>query len=375
MRDLYAVGDDLLIVTTDRISAFDHILPTPIPGKGAVLTAMSAFWFDFLSGIVPHHLITTDVDAMGPLVSPHRDLLRGRTMLVRRAQRIDAECVVRGYITGSGWADYRRTGAICGIAIRPGMAEAEAFDEPLFTPATKAETGHDENIDFATLAGIVGRDVAEQVRDLSIRIYEAGRDHARVARDHPRRHEVRVRVHRWPHRAHRRGADPRLVALLGRRDVAGRHVAAVVRQADRPRPPHRVRLGPRAADPGAAGVGRRAHRRALSRGAGAAHRVTAGSSVPILVTSTSWRARITVRLAPGVNDPQGNAVADSLRSMGHADVRDVRVGRVVDLVIEAPDEGSARARVDELCRALLANPVIETWETDVRAAGLEGADG
>jgi phosphoribosylaminoimidazole-succinocarboxamide synthase len=179
VRDLYAVGDDLLIVTTDRISAFDHILPTPIPGKGAVLTAMSAFWFDLLADIVPHHLLTTDVDAMGPLVAPHRDLLRGRTMLVRRAERIDAECVVRGYITGSGWADYRRTGAICGIAIRPGMAEAEAFDEPLFTPATKAESGHDENIDFATLASIVGRDTAEEVSDLSIRIYEAGRDHAR----------------------------------------------------------------------------------------------------------------------------------------------------------------------------------------------------
>src|SRR5918999_3626961 len=179
VRDLYAVGEDLLIVTTDRISAFDHILPTPIPGKGAVLTAMSAFWFDFLAGIVPHHLITTDVEAMGPLVVPHRDLLRGRTMLVRRARRIDAECVVRGYITGSGWADYRRTGAICGFAIRPGMAEAEAFDEPLFTPATKAETGHDENIDFATLAGLVGRDVADQVRDLSIAIYRGGGDHAR----------------------------------------------------------------------------------------------------------------------------------------------------------------------------------------------------
>src|ERR671915_601078 len=113
VRDLYTVGDDLLIVTTDRISAFDHILPTPIPGKGAVLTAMSAFWFDFLAGIVPHHLITTDVDAMGPLVAPHRDLLRGRTMLARRAGGIDAGGVVRGYITGWGWADYRRTGAIC----------------------------------------------------------------------------------------------------------------------------------------------------------------------------------------------------------------------------------------------------------------------
>ncbi|CAN5574427.1 phosphoribosylaminoimidazolesuccinocarboxamide synthase [soil metagenome] len=182
VRDLYALGDDLLIVTTDRISAFDHVLPTAIPGKGAVLTAMSAFWFDLLSGIVPHHLITTDVDAMGPAVTPHRDILRGRAMLVRRAERIDAECVVRGYITGSAWADYRASGLVCGIAIRAGMAEAEAFDEPLFTPATKADSGHDENIDFATLSDSVGRDVAEQVRELSLRIYAVGCDHA-LARD------------------------------------------------------------------------------------------------------------------------------------------------------------------------------------------------
>jgi phosphoribosylaminoimidazole-succinocarboxamide synthase len=178
VRDVYDLGDELLIVTTDRVSAFDRVLPTPIPGKGAILVALSEFWFGFLADIVPDHLITTDVDAMGPLVAPHRDELRGRTMLVRRARRIDAECVVRGYITGSGWLDYQRSGEICGIPIRPGMRQAEPFDEPLFTPATKAETGHDENIDFETLAGIVGADTAAQVRDLSIRIYEAGRDHA-----------------------------------------------------------------------------------------------------------------------------------------------------------------------------------------------------
>jgi phosphoribosylaminoimidazole-succinocarboxamide synthase len=180
VRDVYDLGDRLLIVTTDRVSAFDHVLPTPIPGKGAVLVALSEFWFGFLSDIVPHHLITTDVEAMGPQVAPHREELRGRTMLVRRAQRIDAECVVRGYITGSAWADYQARGEVCGIPIRLGMREAEPFDEPLFTPATKAETGHDENIDFETLAGIVGRDVARDVRRLSLRIYEAGRDHARA---------------------------------------------------------------------------------------------------------------------------------------------------------------------------------------------------
>jgi phosphoribosylaminoimidazole-succinocarboxamide synthase len=178
VRDVYDLGGHLLIVTTDRVSAFDHVLPTPIPGKGAVLTAMAAFWFEHLAGIVPHHLVTTDVDAMGQGVAPYRDLLRGRTMLVRRAERIDAECVVRGYITGSAWKDYRATGEVCGIAIRPGMREAEAFDAPLFTPATKAESGHDENIDFETFAAIAGPGIAEEVRDLSIRIYEAGRDHA-----------------------------------------------------------------------------------------------------------------------------------------------------------------------------------------------------
>ncbi len=180
VRDLYDLGDHLLIVTTDRVSAFDVILPNAIPGKGAVLTAMSQFWFDLLSDIVPHHLVTTDVDAMGPAVAAHRDVLRGRSMLVKRAQPILAECVVRGFITGSGWKDYLSSGEICGIPIRAGMQQAETFDTPLFTPATKAETGHDENIDFETFAELVGPEVGAQLRDLSVRIYEAGRDHARA---------------------------------------------------------------------------------------------------------------------------------------------------------------------------------------------------
>jgi phosphoribosylaminoimidazole-succinocarboxamide synthase len=179
VRDLYELEDALLIVTTDRVSAFDVILPTPIPGKGALLTAMSEFWFDLLGDIVPNHLITTDVDAMGPAVTPHADVLRGRSMLVRKAQPLPVECVVRGYITGSGWKDYQATGEICGIPVRPGMQQAEPFDQVLFTPATKAESGHDENIDFETFCRIVGPDVGEQLRELSIRIYETGRDHAR----------------------------------------------------------------------------------------------------------------------------------------------------------------------------------------------------
>ena len=177
VRDIYDLGNRLLIVTTDRISAFDRILPNPIPGKGAVLTAMSEFWFDMTENLVPNHLITTDVNAMGDEVAPHRDALRGRTMLVHKADRIDAECVVRGYITGSGWVDYQASGEICGIPIPAGMREAEPFASPLFTPATKAETGHDENIDFEGFRQIVG-DVAERLRDLTVGVYKRARDYA-----------------------------------------------------------------------------------------------------------------------------------------------------------------------------------------------------
>ncbi len=179
VRDLYDLGDALLIVTTDRVSAFDVILPTAIPGKGAILTAMSEFWFGLLGGVVPNHLLTTDVEAMGPAAAPHVEVLRGRSMLVRKAEPLPVECVVRGFITGSGWKDYQASGEICGIPVRPGMQQAEPFDRVLFTPATKAETGHDENIDFATFCRIVGPEVGEQLRELSIRIYETGRDHAR----------------------------------------------------------------------------------------------------------------------------------------------------------------------------------------------------
>ena len=179
VRDLYDLGDALLIVTTDRVSAFDVVLPTPIPGKGEVLTSMSEFWFGLLGDLVPNHLITTDVATMGPAVARHVELLRGRSMLVRKAEPLPVECVVRGFITGSGWKDYQARGEICGIPVRPGMQQAEPFDQVLFTPATKAETGHDENIDFETFRRIVGPELGERLRELSIALYETGRDHAR----------------------------------------------------------------------------------------------------------------------------------------------------------------------------------------------------
>ena len=179
VRDLYDLGENLLIVTTDRLSAFDVIFREGIPGKGRVLTALSRFWFDRLENIVPHHLVSTDVDEMGPKVAPHADLLRGRSLLVRRCRVFPVECVVRGYLVGSGWKDYQASGAVCGHRLPAGLRQADRLPEVLFTPATKAETGHDENIDFDTMARTVGQGTAESLRDLSRRVFTTASAFAR----------------------------------------------------------------------------------------------------------------------------------------------------------------------------------------------------
>jgi phosphoribosylaminoimidazole-succinocarboxamide synthase len=180
VRDVYAIDEDrLLIAATDRISAFDCILPTPIERKGDVLTAISQFWFARLAHIVPNHLLTTRIEEMPQVVQNHADELRGRSMLVRRTEVFPVECVVRGYITGSGWKDYQRTGQICGHQLPVGLRESEKLAEPIFTPATKAESGHDENISEKQMAEIVGNEVTEQLRDISLRIYREASDYAR----------------------------------------------------------------------------------------------------------------------------------------------------------------------------------------------------
>jgi len=180
VRELYAVGEDLLLVASDRISAFDVVLPTPVPDKGAVLTGLTSFWLDhFAAGIVADHRITTDVDAFPSVLAPHADALRGRSMLCRRAEVIPLECVARGYLAGSGWAEYQRAGTVCGVRLPDEMAESAELDEPLFTPATKAASGHDENISFQRAADLVGSDVAERLRDVTLRLYGTARAHAR----------------------------------------------------------------------------------------------------------------------------------------------------------------------------------------------------
>jgi phosphoribosylaminoimidazole-succinocarboxamide synthase len=180
VRDIYAVGEDLLFIATDRISAFDYILATGIPGKGRVLTQISLFWFDFLKDTVPNHVLTADVDKYPAALQPFRPQIEGRSMLVRRAKMIDVECVARGYISGSGWKDYQRTGGICGIPLPAGLQESAQLPEPIFTPATKAQTGHDENISFDEAAKAVGAELAAQLRDKTLEIYRKAAGYART---------------------------------------------------------------------------------------------------------------------------------------------------------------------------------------------------
>ena len=171
VRDNYDLGENLLIVATDRISAFDYILATGIPDKGRVLTQLSIFWFDFLKKLVPTHFISANVDDYPDPVPRYRDQLEGRSMLVKRANMIDVECVARGYVSGSGWKDYNRTQSICGIPLPPGLQESGKLPSPIFTPASKAQSGHDENISFDQVAARVGVGLASQLRDTTLAIY------------------------------------------------------------------------------------------------------------------------------------------------------------------------------------------------------------
>jgi phosphoribosylaminoimidazole-succinocarboxamide synthase len=182
VREVYeASPDELLLVASDRISAFDVVMSEPIAEKGRVLTQVSAFWFGQLADVFPPHFIsasTNDIVARYPELEPHRGALRGRTMLVRRTMPVPFECVVRGYITGSAWAEYRKSGTLAGEPLRPGMVESDRLEPPIFSPATKAETGHDENVTFDTMAEALGKAETGALRDASFRIYEAGRAHA-----------------------------------------------------------------------------------------------------------------------------------------------------------------------------------------------------
>jgi phosphoribosylaminoimidazole-succinocarboxamide synthase len=178
VRDVYDLGDRLLLVATDRLSAFDVVLPSGIPGKGVLLTQMSLFWFELLQDVVPNHVLSADVSEYPAELQRFKGQLEGRSMLVQKTDVLPIECVVRGYIVGSGWKDYKKSGAICGIALPAGLRESDRLQPPIFTPATKAETGHDENISYETMVEAVGSERAAQARRVSLEIYERARAYA-----------------------------------------------------------------------------------------------------------------------------------------------------------------------------------------------------
>jgi len=179
VRDIYDLGDQLLLVATDRISAFDVVMNEPIPDKGRILTGLSAFWFRHLADLTPNHVLSTNPEEFPAACAPYRDVLRGRTMLVRKCRPLPVECIVRGYLSGSGWAEYQQTGAIGGLSLPAGLVESDRLPGPVFTPSTKAELGtHDENISFERLAAGVGPELAAQVRDLSLALYRRAQEWA-----------------------------------------------------------------------------------------------------------------------------------------------------------------------------------------------------
>ncbi|KAA0005374.1 MAG: phosphoribosylaminoimidazolesuccinocarboxamide synthase [Thermoplasmata archaeon] len=178
VRDVYEVDDKLLLVATDRISAFDHVLHEPIPNKGICLTQISRFWFEYFRDIVPNHMISADVSKYPDELQKFGDILNGRSMLVKKADVFPIECIVRGYLSGSGWRSYQKTGEICGIKLPPGLKESQKLDEPLFTPSTKAESGHDVNISFEKMKKLIGDEYAERLKELSLKMYNRGTEYA-----------------------------------------------------------------------------------------------------------------------------------------------------------------------------------------------------
>jgi phosphoribosylaminoimidazole-succinocarboxamide synthase len=178
VRDIYDLGEHYLIVATDRLSAFDVVLPTPIPDKGKVLTQMSAFWFDFFKDFIPNHVVSTSVDDFPANLRPFREQIDGRSMLVKKAKVFPVECVARGFLTGSGLRDYNKTGTVCGIRLPAGLRDSDRLPEPIFTPATKAETGHDENISEEQAAGIIGADNIRRLKEFTLQIYRRAVEYA-----------------------------------------------------------------------------------------------------------------------------------------------------------------------------------------------------
>ena len=326
VRELYALDDDrLLLVASDRISTFDVVLPTEIPDKGRVLTGLSGFWFAKTDELVPNHLLALRED--------------GRSTECRRLEMLPIECVVRGYLSGSGWKDYRSTGAVCGHRLPAGLVESQRLPEPIFTPATKATTGHDENIDREAAAALVGAERFAEVERTALELYAFASEHALergiILADTKLEFGIDPDGRAG---ARRRGVHARLVPLLACRRVPGRSGAAVVRQAVRPRLLRVARLGQDLSRPRAPRRRRRGHPRPLHRGVHDTDRHRLRRVPRRSGGRPRMKATVLVRPKPGILDPQGQAVGTSLRDLGFS-VGETRVGRLIDVEVDTDDAG------------------------------------
>jgi len=297
VRDVYEIGDELLIVATDRISAFDYVLGSGIPDKGKVLTQLSGFWFERMGDLVPHHLISMAVEEFPAAARAHADQLRGRTMLVRRTDPIPIECVARGYLSGSGWKEYQQSGCVCGIKLPRGLRESDRLPEPIFTPATKADTGHDINISEGEAGRLIGEDLIATLKALTLEIYSRGVAHAEskgiiiadtkfefgLAPASPSRRSADLSAQReggrQRHHPHRRGPDAGLVPLLAAGSLRGGPRTTELRQAVRPRLSRRDQVEQAAAGAVAARRRHPAHPRQVCRSVSRADRQRAAVAV------------------------------------------------------------------------------------------------
>ncbi len=348
VREIYDLGGDLLMVASDRISTYDVVHPTPIPDKGKVLTGLSVLWFGLTEEIVPNHFLSTTDGVPADQ--------RGRALRVKRLEMLPVECVVRGYITGSGWKDYQRTGTVSGVELPAGLQESEQLPEPIFTPSTKADEGHDEPIDLARTAELVGsEELAGRLRDVSIAVYEAVAEHARA----------------------------RGVILADTKFELGFDAAGVLTLGDEVCTPDSSRFWP--ADQYEVGHGQpsfdKQYVRDWASGTGwdkappappipddvvaatreryvTAYEKLAGEPFSAWLERVGVRARVLIRPKAGILDPQGQAVERALPALGFDGVRNVHVGRLVELDVEDP------AQLPAMCEQLLANPLVEDYEIE-----------
>lgn len=350
VRDVYRVDPEmLLIVATDRLSAFDHVLPTPIPDKGRVLTQLSAFWFARTAALVANHMRTADPDEIAAAVPALRgvppEVYASRAMLVRRCERIDVECVVRGYLTGSAMDEYAKTGSVAGIRLPPGLRHGDRLPEPIFTPATKAAEGHDQNITFAQMTDLLGAHTAARLRDVSLALYSSAAEHARS----------------------------RLLILADTKFEFGRLGDEIV-LIDEALTPDSSRYWDAAAYPQSLASFDKQYVRDYLNRIGWNHEPPAPELPPDVVEATRRRymetymrltrpsrVQIVITLKPGILDAAGQAVRQGLQALGYRDIGEVRVGRYLEIGVP-PTAGSAQ--VQAMCERFLANPLIEQWRIE-----------